>query len=101
MNNKKKFPWDKLGFIFSVSIIVGLIGPPILLGISSLPWYVWIIFMPLAILVYMITEVTVRSLMEDLEHFLGGCLACIACCVVSVSGIVLGGLIGYLLFGTS
>lgn len=92
--NSPRFPWQQLSFAFIFFLILGFIYLPIQLIPRSLPWFVWIIALLLAALVYAISESMFTALLKNLEIFLGSFLALIVVALIFVSGTG----VGFLLF---
>ena len=86
--NTKKFPWYKLLFVFLVGLVLGFIYP--LLESRALPWFIWIIAIPFAGIIYAIAESIFISLMKNLKHFMAGFIADILSLLILGSGFCLG-----------
>jgi hypothetical protein len=86
--NSHKFPWHQLFFSFIFALLLGFIYLP--LESRSLPWFVWIIILPFAALIYAITESIFTALLKDLEFFLGKFWAFIVFFLVGGSGMGVG-----------
>lgn len=86
--NSRQFPWHQLIFAFIFALLLGFIYLP--LESSSLPWFVWIIILPVAALIYAITESIFTALLKNLEFFLGKFWAFIVFFLVGGSGMGVG-----------
>jgi hypothetical protein len=88
--NSPKFPWGHLSFAFIFALISGFVYLPLQSLSLSLPWWVWIIVIPLGALIYAITESIFSALLDDLKLFLGSFLAYIVVVLSLVSGLGIG-----------
>jgi uncharacterized membrane protein YjjP (DUF1212 family) len=86
--NSKKFPWDKLLFVFVVGLVLGFIYP--LLESRTLPWFILVIAIPFSAIIYVIAESSFTSLMNDLKHFMAGFIADIVSLLILGCGFCLG-----------
>jgi len=86
--NNPKFPWNQLILAFTLALLLGFIYLP--LESSSLPWFIWIIALPFAALIYAITESIFTALLKELEVFLGKFWAFIVFFLVGCSGMGVG-----------
>jgi hypothetical protein len=63
--NHKKFPWNQLIFVFLLGLILGFLYLP--LESISLHWFVLIIAIPVAAIIYVIAEEVLTALIKDLN----------------------------------